>query len=1113
MDEIPGDPLIARRYRLVRFIAQGGMGEVYEAHDELLGSRVALKMIRRDLLSRPLARERFKRETSLAMRVTHQNVCRIFDLGEHQDSRTGEMVTFLTMEFLDGPTLETWLLDKGRLEAEEALPIALQLAAGLAAAHDAGVIHRDLKSANIMLVPSPQGARVVITDFGLARSSLEEGIATGLTSVESAIGTPAYMSPEQAEGRPLTPASDIYSLGVVLFEMVTGIWPHRAPTPMAMLLRRIQDPPPSPRSVVPGLDPLWDAVVLRCLEVSPARRFPGGREVAAALEGRIPVWPGGRAPSPAGNAASLARTVPGFTSSPGRLLRRRRSLALGATLSIVVVALVTLAFWNWSRPAASPVEPRVKSRRSIAILGFRNLSQSPDAAWLSTALSEMLTAELSAGGALRTVPGESVARMKRELSLLEAETLARDTLTRVSDLVGADFVLVGSYLAVPRDTSEPLRLVLTLQDAATGSTTRTFTETGTVAEILPLVSRTGEELRKAMGVAPPSSEESSQARASFSRDPEALRLYSNGLSLLRAFDPRGARESLVQAARIDEGNPLVHAALAEAFSSLGYDAKARDAVQRAFALSSTLGREERLFLEGRKAEIEGSWERAIESYRTLYGFFPDNLDYGLKLASAQSAARRGKDALVTVESLRHLPAPSSLDPRIDLAELEAARELAEFRRAKLAGERAVERGRTSGARLLVAQGELRLVSILLRLGETSAAQQAGQAARKTFASAGDRVGEARSVDRLGAAAYENGEYRQAQELFSEALALWRETGNVAGTALALNDLASAHHVLGDLDRARSMYEELLKWSREVADPGFESLALVNLGLVAYQGGELERARTLSRQALAIGEPTGMKMVSAWARIAAGRADLASGNLDAATEGFEFARSWGAEHGDRAMESEGLQRLAEAARLSGRSKDARGFLEKALALRKAAGNRAALAESELELARLALDEGSAAEALPLLHSAVGAFQGGGIRDGEARANALLATTLTLLDRTPEARTALDRTLTLLPRCQDVPMRLSTIASAARARWAAGDTTEAGNDLRKALSVARTTLDAVAECELRLALAAVERGSGKVADARRSCAQLVAFATERKLGLFVAKAREEAALLPR
>lgn len=1113
MDLVPGDQLIARRYRLIRFIAQGGMGEVYEAHDELLGSRVALKMIRRDLLSRPVARERFKRETSLAMRVTHQNVCRIFDLGEHQDSRTGEALTFLTMEFLDGPTLESWLLDKGKLEAQEALPIALQLAAGLAAAHDAGVIHRDLKSANIMLVPSAPGTRVVITDFGLARSSLEEGIATGLTSIESAIGTPAYMSPEQAEGRPLTPASDLYSLGVVLFEMVTGIWPHRAPTPMAMLLRRIQDPPPSPRSVVPGLDPLWDAVILRCLEVSPSRRFPGGREVAAALEGRIPVWPGGREPSPAGHAASLARTVPGLNSSPVRLLRRRRTFALGATLSVVVVALVALAIWSRQRRPPGTVETRVKARQSIAILGFRNLSQKPDAAWLSTALSEMLTAELSAGGALRTVPGESVARMKRELSLPEAETLARETLTRVGELVGADFVLVGSYLAVPREPSEPLRLVVTLQDATTGETTRTFTQTGTVAEILTLVSRTGEELRRALGVTPPSSEESSQARSSFSHDPEALRLYSNGLSLLRAFDPRGARESLVQAARVDAGNPLVHAALAEAFSSLGYDQKARDAIQQAFALSATLGREERLFLEGRKAEIEGSWEKAIESYRTLYGFFPDNLDYGLKLASAQSRARRGKDALVTVESLRHLPAPSSLDPRIDLAELEAARELAEYRRAKLAGERAVERGRTSGARLLVAQGELRLVGILVRLGETSAAEVAGRAARKTFEETGDRVGEARSVDRLGAIAYEDGNYRQAQALFSEALALWRQTGNVTGTALALNDLASAHQVLGDLDRARLIYEELLKGSREMADPGMESLSLVNLGLVAYQRGELERARSLARQALAIGEQTGMKTVAAWARIAVGRADLAAGNLGAAIESFELARSWGMEHGDRAMESEGLQRLAEAARLSGRSKDARTFLEKARALRKAAGNRAALAESDLELALLALDEGKAAEALPLLQASVAAFQGGGIRDGEARASALLATALTHLERFPEARSALDRATTLLPGCQDVPMRLLTIASAARARAAAGGAAQVETDLGNGLSVARTTLDVVAECELRLALAAVERSSGRVADAGRSYAQLVAFATERKLGLFAAKAREEAALLPR
>ena len=205
---VVGD-LIAHRYKLVRFVAQGGMGEVWEALDQTLGLRVALKMIRRDLLSRPVVMERLKRETNLARRVTHPNVCRLYDIGAHEDERTGDKVTFLTMEMLDGPTLEETIRKRGRLPVEVALPVALQMAEGLAAAHDAGVVHRDFKSANVVLVPSIHGPRVVITDFGLARSSLEDGTSLGLTSVDATVGTPAYMSPEQAEGLPAGPRSDV----------------------------------------------------------------------------------------------------------------------------------------------------------------------------------------------------------------------------------------------------------------------------------------------------------------------------------------------------------------------------------------------------------------------------------------------------------------------------------------------------------------------------------------------------------------------------------------------------------------------------------------------------------------------------------------------------------------------------------------------------------------------------------------------------------------------------------------------------------------------------------------------------------------------------------------
>jgi len=204
----PGTTL-AGRYRLARFIAAGGMGEVYEAEDLVLGAKVALKTIGPDVAGHDQAMERFRRETLLARRVTHPNVCRIFDLGHHSSAALGPDVTFLTMEMLSGETLRQRLLARGPLGVAEALPVIAQMAAGLTAAHRAGVIHRDFKSANVMLVPSPSGGepRVVVTDFGLASATADN--LDSITDSWQIVGTPAYVAPEQIEDRQHALAADV----------------------------------------------------------------------------------------------------------------------------------------------------------------------------------------------------------------------------------------------------------------------------------------------------------------------------------------------------------------------------------------------------------------------------------------------------------------------------------------------------------------------------------------------------------------------------------------------------------------------------------------------------------------------------------------------------------------------------------------------------------------------------------------------------------------------------------------------------------------------------------------------------------------------------------------
>ena len=268
--------VLASRYKIVRLIGRGGMGEVYHAEDLELGAQIALKLLLPEVGAEPDVLDRFRREVHLARRVTHPNVCRIFDLGYHV-AGPEHKITFLTMELLSGETLADRLSRTGRIPVEEALPLVTQMAAALAAAHEAGVIHRDFKSSNVMLAPEG-GAK--ITDFGIARSmSGEDNARITLTSAGAMFGTPAYMAPEQIEGGEITAATDIYALGAVMYEMITGVLPFAADTLLASVVRRLKEAPASPRVHVPGLEPRWERVILRCLEREPAARFANAADI------------------------------------------------------------------------------------------------------------------------------------------------------------------------------------------------------------------------------------------------------------------------------------------------------------------------------------------------------------------------------------------------------------------------------------------------------------------------------------------------------------------------------------------------------------------------------------------------------------------------------------------------------------------------------------------------------------------------------------------------------------------------------------------------------------------------------------------------------------------
>lgn len=356
---LPGT-VLAGRYRIVALLGRGGMGEVYRADDLTLGQAVALKFLPEALAGNEAALARFRNEVRVARQVSHPNVCRVYDVGEVD----GHL--FLTMEYVDGEDLASLLRRIGRLPEDKALEIARRLCAGLAAAHEKGILHRDLKPSNVMLDGRGQ---VLLTDFGLA------ALATDVTGAESRNGTPAYMAPEQLAGKEATVRSDIYALGLVLYEIFTGKRPWDANSLAELVQARTHATPVTLSTLVRDIDPAVERVVERCLRAEPSQRPASALAVAGALPGGDPLaaaLAAGETPSPemvaaAGEGSGLAPRI-----AVPLLVAVIAGLAVVAVLCNRIVALPQM-------PALSPDVLAQKARDIVQKTGY-NTAPADDAA-------------------------------------------------------------------------------------------------------------------------------------------------------------------------------------------------------------------------------------------------------------------------------------------------------------------------------------------------------------------------------------------------------------------------------------------------------------------------------------------------------------------------------------------------------------------------------------------------------------------------------------------------------------------------------------------------------------------------------------------------------------
>lgn len=603
----PGS-VFAGRYLIEGTIGEGGMGSVHAAVDQKLGERVALKVLSAVGSLRADALERFRREVRVAHQVTHRNVARTFDIGEH------EGLHFLTMELVEGESLAERLRVQGRLRIDRVIEIGRQICAGLAAVHEAGLVHRDLKPANVLL---ESGGRVVLTDFGIARSTAEDDAIT--LNREMLIGTPRYMAPEQVSGEPLTARSDLYTLGLVLYEMATGRLPFGADTAIATAVARLQQSPEPPQRHV-ELPPSLVTTIMACLERDVARR-PGSASAVMAMLGE---------PGAADDAATDETLV-----------------ASGSTVRDVVAPS------GGTRFASVHV-----GDHCLAVLPLRYRGPSDDA-YLAEALTEQLIDLLSMTRGLR-VPAAGAT---------EPFVDRRDP-RAVREALGVDSVVDGTM----QKGGSHLRVAIRLLDARTGYQSWSERFDGELEDVFQLQDRIATRVAETLRLRLESS------RFEYSASQEVMELYMRARVSMRSFrlgahEPEGAPALLERCLALAPDFPPALAAYAVVCSRMWFfygekdgahewAALCRQAVARALEIAP--GFPDAHLAAARMHWQEGEFRRAAQALQKTLALAPTHAAAHGYLGILQCEAGRVKEGLQHIDLAVELQ-PNQLWPLLTAA--------------------------------------------------------------------------------------------------------------------------------------------------------------------------------------------------------------------------------------------------------------------------------------------------------------------------------------------------------------------------------------------------------------------------------------------------------------
>ncbi len=599
--KITREPDFGARYKVLGTLGKGGMGEVFRAFDNELDGEVALKIVN-DEQDASLAR--FRREIALSRKVTNPNVLRVYDLGEHEGLR------FLSMEYVDGEDLGAMLKREGRLSLERALALFRQVCVGLAAAHEQGVVHRDLKPQNVLV---DKADHVRVADFGIARSIGD----SGLTATGAQIGSPAYMSPEQVKGDATDERSDIYSLGVMLYQLVGGATPFQAPTPHAVMEMRLHKTPKPLREVEPATPAHIDAICARCLALDPAARYPSV-------------------------LALLADFDRGEVTPPKRRLWPYAVVGAAIAATAVAVALWPSGTASTTPPApvAAVATPAQTGLTTVLVYRVENRAVDPSLDALDDvflfALRRSHTLDPYAGADLRALAIE----VSPDSTALDGK-LARSIASHLGRKV---FVLEG-FIA---HKGAGFAITITATNAETGAKVfSNTTDAASTARVVPTIGRLAAGFRAALGDPVPDVD---AEKTDLSPVVEADHEHAVARGFLTEENYDAALPHLLRALELDPEFVIARCQLAILYSNLNRPVDAGEQFAQAFKLADRLGDRTRLKITGDYYQLAtGELDRAIVAYKELVDEFPGDIAAEINLSTAYQSRGDTKNAIAAGE--------------------------------------------------------------------------------------------------------------------------------------------------------------------------------------------------------------------------------------------------------------------------------------------------------------------------------------------------------------------------------------------------------------------------------------------------------------------------------